>query len=49
MAQLVEVALEEESSIRSERFTRNPPARGQFGNQKNKEVPWLKNERKESQ
>ena len=47
MAHLEEVALEEEISIRSERFTRNPPANGYFGNQKNKDVPWVKNERKE--
>jgi hypothetical protein len=33
MAQLVEVALEEESAIRSERFKRNVPERGQYGNQ----------------
>ena len=39
MVQLVEVALEEESAIRSERFTRNPPEKVQFGNQKNKDVP----------
>jgi len=30
MAQLVEVALEEESAIRSERFKRNPPEKWQF-------------------
>jgi len=36
MAQLVEVTLEEESAIRSERFKRNPPEQGQIGNQKNK-------------
>ena len=47
MPQIVEVAREEESSIRSERFIRNPPARGQFGNQKNKDVRWVKNEPKE--
>jgi len=35
MAQLVEVALEEESAIRSERFRRNPPEQGQMWNQKN--------------
>jgi len=32
MAQLVEVALEEESAIRPERFRRNPPEQGQMGN-----------------
>jgi hypothetical protein len=32
MAQLVEVALEEESAIRSERFKRNSSEKGQFGN-----------------
>jgi hypothetical protein len=47
MAQLVEVTLAEESAIRSERFTRNPPANGYFGNQKNKDVHWVKNERNE--
>jgi len=47
MAQLVEVALEEESAIRSERFRRNPPEQGQMGNQKNKAVHWMKSERKE--
>jgi hypothetical protein len=31
MAQLVEIAMEEECSIRSERFKRNYPERGQFG------------------
>jgi len=33
MAQLVEVALEEESVIRSERFKRNIPEKGQHNNQ----------------
>jgi hypothetical protein len=33
MAQLVEVALEEKSAIRSERFKRNMPDRGQYGTQ----------------
>jgi len=47
MAQLVEVALEEESAFRSERFRRNPPEQGQMGNQKNKNVHWMKPERKE--
>jgi hypothetical protein len=37
MAQLVEVALEEDSAIRSERFRRNPTEQGQMGNQKNKD------------
>ena len=47
MPHLVEVALEEESAIRSERFKRNPPEKGQFRNQKNKDVHCVKNERKE--
>jgi len=47
MVQLVEVALEEESAIRSERFRRNLPELGQMGNQRNKDVHWVKNERKE--
>jgi len=47
MSQLVEVALEEESAIRSESFRRNPPEQGQMGNQKNKDVHWMKPERKE--
>lgn len=47
MAQLVEVALEEESAIRSERFKRNPSEQGQFGNQRNKDVRRVKNERQE--
>jgi hypothetical protein len=47
VAQLVEAALEEESAIWSERFKRNPPERGQFWVQKNKDVHWVKNERKE--
>jgi len=47
MAQLVEVTLEEESAIRSERFKRNPPEHGQVANQKGKDVGWVKNERKE--
>jgi len=47
MAQLVEVALEEDSAIRLERFQRNPPEQGQMGNQRNKDVHWVKNERKE--
>jgi hypothetical protein len=47
MAQLVEVALEEESSIRSERFKRNFPEKGQYGNQGNRYVPKAQNDRKE--
>jgi len=47
MAQLVEVTLEEESAIRPECFKRNPPEKGQFQNQKNKDVDCVKNERKE--
>ena len=47
MEHLVEVALEEDSGIRSERFKRNPPEQGQIWNQKNKDVHWVKNERKE--
>jgi len=47
MAQLVEVALEEESAIRSERFKRNPLEQGHIGKQKNKDVHWVKHERKE--
>ena len=38
MAQSVEVALEEESAIRSERFRRNHPEQGQMGNHKNEDV-----------
>jgi hypothetical protein len=34
MAQLVEVALEEESAIKSERFRKNVPEKGQFGKQR---------------
>ena len=47
MAQFVEVALEEESAIRSESFKRDPPEQGNIGNQRNKGVRWVKNERKE--
>jgi hypothetical protein len=47
MAQLVEVALGEESAIRSERFKKNFPERGPFGNHKSKNVQWVKNEPKE--
>ena len=39
MAQLVEVALEEESVIRSERFKRSSYEKGQFGNQGARYVP----------
>jgi hypothetical protein len=47
MAQLVEVALEEESAIRTERFKRNIPEKGQFGNQEARYVPRRPHERKE--
>jgi len=47
MAQFVEVALEEESAIRSECFKRNPLEQGQIGNQKNKDVHCVKHEHKE--
>ena len=47
MAQLVEVALEEESAIRSERLKRNPLEQGQVANEKGKDVRWVKNEHKE--
>ena len=47
MAQLAEVALEEESAIRSERFKRNPPEQRQIASQKNRDVRWVKNQRKE--
>ena len=43
MAQLVEVVLEEDGAIRSERFKRNPPEHGQIWNQKYKEVHQVKN------
>jgi hypothetical protein len=39
MAQLVDVALEEESAIRAERFKRNFPEKGQFGNQEARYSP----------
>jgi len=42
MAQIVEVALEEEIAIGSKRFRRNPSEQGQIGNQKNKDVHWMK-------
>jgi hypothetical protein len=47
MAQLVEVALEEESAFRSERYKRNIPEKGQFGNQGDRYVPRRPHERKE--
>jgi hypothetical protein len=47
MAQLVEVALEEESAIKSERFRKNVPEKGQFGNQRIRNVPRKQNGRKE--
>jgi hypothetical protein len=47
MAQLVEVALEEESAIRSERFKRNIPEKRQFENQGARYVPRRPHERKE--
>jgi len=48
MAELVEVALEEESAIKSERvFKRNIPEKGQFGNQGIRNVPRKQNERYE--
>jgi hypothetical protein len=47
MAQLVEVALEEKSAIGRERFKKNLPEIGPFGNHKSKNAQWVKNERKE--
>jgi hypothetical protein len=47
MVQLVEVALEEESAIWSERFKRNNPVKGQVGEHKRKDVQWVQNEHKE--
>jgi hypothetical protein len=47
MAQLVEVALEEESAIRSEKFNRRTTEKGQFGNQGARYVPKKPNEHKE--
>jgi hypothetical protein len=44
MVQLVEVALEEESAIKSEKFKRNILEKGQFGDQGITHVP-RKNER----
>jgi hypothetical protein len=46
MAQLIEVALEEESAIRSERFKRSTTEKRQFGNQGARYVP-KPNERRE--
>ena len=39
MAQIVEVALEEESAIKSQRFKRNSSEKGQYGNQGNRYWP----------
>jgi hypothetical protein len=47
MAQLVEVVLEEESAIRSEKFKRSTPEKGQFGNQRNRYVLRKQPEHKE--
>jgi len=47
MAQLVEVALEEESAIKSEMFKRNISGKGQFGNQGIRNGPRKQNERRE--
>ena len=47
MAQIVEIALEEESAIKSERFKRNIPEKGQFGNKCIRHVPGKQNEHKE--
>ena len=47
VAQLVEVALEEESAIRSERSKRNFSERGHFGNQRYKDGQGIKTERTE--
>jgi hypothetical protein len=47
MAQLVEVALEEESAIKSERFKRNSSEKGQYGNQGNRYTPQKHFERRE--
>ena len=46
-AQLVEAALEEESAIRSERFKRSTPEKGQFGKKGNRYVPRKQPEHKE--
>jgi hypothetical protein len=47
MAQLVEVALEEESAIKSERFRKNFSEKGQFGHQGIRNVPRRPNEPRE--
>ena len=47
LAQLVEVALEEESAIRSESIKRNIREKGRFGNQGTRYVPRKPNENKE--
>ena len=47
MAHLVEVAMEEESAIKSEMFKRNIPDKGQFGNQGIRNGPRKQNERRE--
>jgi hypothetical protein len=47
IAQLVEVALEEQCAIRSDKVKRNSSERGQFGNQKYRDVQRVKNERNE--
>lgn len=47
MAQLVEVTLEEESAIRSEKLKKFNPDKGQVREHKSKDVQWVKNERKE--
>jgi hypothetical protein len=48
MAQLVEVALEEESAIKSVRFRKNIPDKGQFRHQGIRNVPRKQNEHKEA-
>jgi hypothetical protein len=45
MVQLLEVALEEQSAIKSESFNRNILWKGQFGNQGIRNVPRKQNER----
>jgi hypothetical protein len=49
MAQLVEIALEEESAIRSERFRKNPVERERFRSQGRRYVPQGHNEPTEVQ
>jgi hypothetical protein len=49
MAQIVEVVLKEESTIKSERFKRNIPEKGQFGNKGIRHIPRKQNECKEVQ